>query len=218
MLTPMQSRQAGVSLIELMVGILVGMIVVAGSFAMFSITSRAGNDNIRALKLNQELQMVADLIGNEIRRSGYLNQITTTNPYSTVLTPTNNCLLYGYDSDLNGSDNPGEWTGFRRDNDNIVRVRTPGVSITDCANGTWSPLTDPQTVAITALTFQQCYFYPGSTQTAGACPSCSSTAAEIPMRYLLISLTGSLPNDPSTTRSIQWSERLRNDLFANACN
>lgn len=72
----MAHKQSGFSLIELMVGITVGLIVLAGAIAVFANLSFAGLENVRATRLNEQMRGSLNLITRELQRSGYANAWT----------------------------------------------------------------------------------------------------------------------------------------------
>ena len=66
-----RQRQTGLSLVELMVGVAVGLFVVAG--ATLVVSNQLG-DNRRLMletQIQQDLRAAADLIARDLRRSGY---------------------------------------------------------------------------------------------------------------------------------------------------
>jgi type II secretory pathway component PulJ len=63
------SRQAGFGLVELMIGILVGMIVVAAATSMLSTTMASSNDNIKMTRLDQEMRQVMTMLSRDLKRA-----------------------------------------------------------------------------------------------------------------------------------------------------
>jgi len=64
-------RQAGLSMVELMVGVAIGLFVVAG--ATMAVSNQLG-DNRRLMletQIQQDLRAAADVIARDLRRSGY---------------------------------------------------------------------------------------------------------------------------------------------------
>jgi prepilin peptidase dependent protein B len=170
-----KSRQTGLSLVELMVGLVVGLIVVAGASAMYVTTVRGQAYGLRAAKLNQDLRATMSVIASDMRRSGYWAGAIVAgspptfppNPYSsvggtqTVLTVPagGTCVMYAYDADADAS-NPveaGEVFGFRLNVDVVEMLEVDTVAgptvTSNCAAGTWSGITSNDTVVIDALTF-----------------------------------------------------------------
>ncbi len=62
-------RQFGFGLVELMIGLLVGMIVVAAALSLLSTTMASSNDNIKMLRLDQELRQVMTMLTRDLRRA-----------------------------------------------------------------------------------------------------------------------------------------------------
>ncbi len=62
-------RQFGFGLVELMIGLLVGMIVVAAALSLLSTTMASSNDSIKMLRLDQELRQVMTMITRDLRRA-----------------------------------------------------------------------------------------------------------------------------------------------------
>ena len=68
--TPMR-RNAGFSLVELMVGLVAGMVVV-GAVLAFTVSSiRANADFVGSARLTQELRSASQYVNSELRRAGY---------------------------------------------------------------------------------------------------------------------------------------------------
>ena len=71
MLKPGFRREQGISIIELMVGIAVGLIVVSAAIAAFVGNLRGSSDNLRQVRLGEELNAAMAFMTNDIRRAGY---------------------------------------------------------------------------------------------------------------------------------------------------
>jgi prepilin peptidase dependent protein B len=122
-------KQRGFTLIELMISIVIGLIVLAAVISMFVTMIKSDNDNLKSIRLNQELRAAMSLITRNIRRAGAnqnaaVNSSTTppTNPFSSLaggtrLTITvnqqgipNSCITYSYDA----NDGSNELYGYRQ--------------------------------------------------------------------------------------------------------
>ncbi len=68
MLITRTRRQSGFGLVELMIGLLVGMIVVAAALSLLSTTMASSNDNIKMTRLDQELRQVISMLTRDLRR------------------------------------------------------------------------------------------------------------------------------------------------------
>ena len=230
----MKLRRAGVrgpsrgfSLVELMVGIAVGMFVVA---AAALVTTSQLTDNRRLLletQLQQDLRAAADIVARDIRRAGFWSAARTgvpaptggavvPNPYTTVLIDaTNKTVQYAYRRGA-GS----ESFGFKLDTDGVLRACQSDFAAGGCSSG-WQDLTDGGTVEVTGFTI--------STARSGArAQSANGNALTIPcpalcadgttncwptvrVREVVISISGRARSNSAVTRSLEVSTRLRND-------
>lgn len=77
--------QAGVTLIELMIGLVVGLIVLSGIGYAYIVTFKSSRDIIYSARLNQELAAVTSIIVGDIRRAGHWRQgASDTTPYDEI--------------------------------------------------------------------------------------------------------------------------------------
>jgi prepilin peptidase dependent protein B len=159
-----RQRQRGITVIELLIGISVGLLVVSGAITMYISSIRSSNDTLRASKLNQEISALMNVITNDLRRAGYWENATLAgnyneNPFSqenatalTVIDDMTNdapqgatgqgtCLVYAYDAtylpgDVAGALDAADLFGFRL-NGTVVQMRQSGVvDGADCIGGT----------------------------------------------------------------------------------
>lgn len=63
--------QGGLTLIELMIGVSLGLFLVAGVIGVFSTTLSSQGANLKSTRLNQELRTALDIMIRDIRRAGY---------------------------------------------------------------------------------------------------------------------------------------------------
>ncbi|WP_107850831.1 PilW family protein [Oceanimonas marisflavi] len=63
--------QQGMSLVEMLVSLVAGLIVVAGVTSLFASVIAAGNTTLMLSRLNQDVQGMADVMMRDIRRAGY---------------------------------------------------------------------------------------------------------------------------------------------------
>ena len=210
----------GLTLVELMVGIAVGLMVVAG--ASFVAVNQIGDNRRLTLEtqVQQDLRAAADMIARDIRRSGYWgapqqglwqgsSPATAANPY-TLVEPAAGQITFRYSRDAdedNSVDADNETFGFKLDG-GAIKMRI---------GGTWQQLTDPTVLQVTGFTvtpqsqsvqqacFKEC---PGG---GSACPP------KLEIRRYDIEITGHAVSDSSVERSVRESVRLRNDLPSGAC-
>lgn len=139
-------RNKGVTLVELLVGLVVGSIVIAGAIGLFLTTSRSSVDIIRSARLQQEMRILMNLMTHDLRRTGYMGihvgidtnndgavnvEDVTYNPFSaglmdvTVSAMTgetaNSCVTFAYNLDKDSPPFVGvgaSLEGFTTDNTN----------------------------------------------------------------------------------------------------
>lgn len=149
--------QRGLSIVELLVGVAVGMLVVGGAVKLFVDNLTNNRRMLVETRVNQDLRAAADLIARDLRRAGYWRNAVAgvssdpavpaaLNPYRVVDgTTVANQVTYSYSKDnVDTLDNATEGFGVRRGVDGatgrgVVQLRT--------ANA-WQTLTDPATLEI----------------------------------------------------------------------
>lgn len=208
------SRPArGLSLVELMVGIAVGLMVVAG--ASFVAVNQIGDNRRLTLEtqVQQDLRAAADLIARDLRRAGYWgnsqqglwqgsNPAAASNPYADAGAAAGQIdFSYARDAD-NLVDANSEEFGFKLD----------GGAIKMLIGGTWQQLTDPTVLQVTGFTVtpqsqsvQQACFK----ECLGGGKACWPT---LEIRRYDIEITGHAVADSNVVRSVRESVRLRNDV------
>lgn len=218
--------QRGVTMIELMLGIAVGLIVMAGVVGLLAGQLRGNQDLIGTIRLNNELRSSMDLIVRDLRRASYwgnslagvwypnIPQILD-NPFLAIDTATAGAIRYAYDIDSNGVVGPNETFRIRRD----AAAGTIEIQQLDAAGtvtGT-TPISDADLSNVTGLTFVL--------QDRTATTTCLNPGAGLigptppilHIRQITATLTGQLRSDPTVTRTLAESVRLRNDWVEGSC-
>jgi prepilin peptidase dependent protein B len=207
-------HQRGLSLIELMIAIAVGLFVMAGVFAMFQVNIRTYSNSMDYIRLNQELRAIMHLITRDLRRAGYSANATSqvgvggaayANPFATVNTATPGCVLFSYDFNKNGTADTDEQFGYLFDAA-AVKMQSGHTANSCAASADWEALNDVDITEITNLTFAPAI---QSIDLDGPGPRTSS----IQVRTVTVNLTGRLKRDPAVTASISESIRIRNDRY-----
>lgn len=148
--TGSRRRSAGFSLVELMVGLVAGMIVV-GAVLAFTVSSlRANADYVGSARLMQELRNVSQYVNSELRRAGYdedsmaylASGSTQTSEFAPILVDTTtgaNCIIYAYDRLLGtaGQIDLGnqEIRGVRRSSATMDGVSVGVIEMSESATG-----------------------------------------------------------------------------------
>lgn len=224
-------RQAGLSLIEMMVGLTVGLIVVGGAIML---TVNQLGEHRRLLletQIQQDLRATSDMMLRDLRRAGYWGRPETgvwapaaaapaSHNYATLTANGNSQLEYSYSqSSYRSSNTPSvvennvvdaatEAFGFKLEN-RVLKFKL---------GQSWQPLTDENVMWITAFTITPVV------QTVGLADACevpcldgSNLCLRQQIRYIRISLTGQARHDPAVQRRVDVSARVRNDLIEGAC-
>lgn len=223
------SKQAGFSLIELMISLTIGLIVVGAVLAFAVSTVRANSENIRSARLSQDLRTGMNLVMRELRRSGYdaasvrrLAQGVSPSSFTNI-TVSGQCVTYGYNrptlTGIGGAPVATELKGIRRNATSGALEMNTTSSPMSCTGTTgWFEVTDPKVVNITSFRvtpqetpFSQCVN--SSTTTAGTPPVTTTTyiVASGNVRNYALSLTGQLRSDATIVRTMVDDVRVRTD-------
>lgn len=164
---PLRRRTLGLSLVEMMIGITVGLLALVAMASLY-LNSIAGSRTASAAnQLNQSLRGVMDIMVNDIRRAGHWATPAQgkANPFqeaATNLRVAASCILYSYDATHAGGapgvvDAGTDFGGFRLNASGVVQAVNPAGLLADtqtaCANVTWLDLSDQRTIEITGLSF-----------------------------------------------------------------
>jgi type II secretory pathway component PulJ len=175
------NRQRGATLIELLVGVAVGLLVVLGAIAIYVGTSKGGREIILVNRFSQDLRTMMDIMVSDLRRSGFAaaGPATGANAF-TVETggagvPVTNirvsgaadsrCILFAYDTTWRGAgvspagavNDPIDYGGFRLSDGAVQALRSAAIGVNgtgaDCGQLQWENLNDPGVIRVTALDF-----------------------------------------------------------------
>jgi Tfp pilus assembly protein PilW len=177
MLKRVRHREAGLSLIEMMIGIVVGTIVIGGVIAVYVTSIKGSTYTLRTAKVNEELRAVIDVMANDIRRASHSDTTALpTNPFAVrdYGTPANHkvvsiydqdadgvgdCIVFSYDATYKAGNTAGtpdanaDYFAFRQNGDEIQMLNGTKSDTSDCTSGNWEGVTDSDTVVVDALTF-----------------------------------------------------------------
>ena len=67
----MKINQKGLTLIEMMIAIVIGLIMTSAVMTIFVSNTRSNSDSVAMIRLNQELRGTMTFISDELKRSGY---------------------------------------------------------------------------------------------------------------------------------------------------
>jgi type IV pilus assembly protein PilW len=204
----MNKNQKGLTLIEMMIAMVIGLLVVGTVITIFITNVRSNRDNVSMIRLNQELRGVMTFISDEVKRAGYSTD-SGVNDFIEEFDISTNCIRYGYDDPSVGTYgvlDASERFGFRAvdtaaDADSDIDTIEWGRSNTDntCDNGTWNPITEYDLAEITNFTV--------------ADTSVLAISGTINIPQVTVSITGqtTLSGGTIASRTISEVIRLRND-------
>jgi prepilin peptidase dependent protein B len=224
----------GLSIVELMVGVAIGLFVVAGA-AMLTATQLSDNRRLQIeTQVQQDLRASADIITRELRRSGHWGKAregvwvpgvaaVQANPYAVIASEpagasladgesTSTVLLsYARSGNEAAEDNvivAAERLGFRLDS---------GVIQTQLGEDNWQALTDINTLRVTSFLVTM-NIHPITLACAATCPIGMGTCPPVQqVREIVVDIAGRAANDATVQRSVRSSVRLRNDPVIGAC-
>jgi len=209
------TRQRGLSLVELMVGIAVGLFVVAG--ASLVVSTQLG-DNRRLLletQLQQDLRAAMDIVTREIRRAGAHDQsaLTVWNPAPgapPVIANNFAAIDVTEDGDeivLRYRRGPGQEGpyGFKVEDEKLKSL----------IGGTWQELTDPAVMRVTGFTVTPevvaSTVVPCPRECSGGGTACWPT---LTVRDYKVDISAASQSDAAVQRSMRTRVRVRNDWLA----
>lgn len=153
----------GLSIVEFMVGIAVGLFIVGGATKLFADYIVSNKRLLLETRVNQDLRAAADIIARDVRRAGYWNDSLTgvwgtgstsiaANPHATgagQVSSTASSVSYSYGREISGNTgglDSNEYAGFRLQT-------VSGVDTLQMQDGQnmWQAITDPGTVRVTAF-------------------------------------------------------------------
>lgn len=233
--------QRGLSLVELMVGITVGLIVTAA--ASMVAVNQINEHRLLMLEtqIQQDLRTAADLVQLDIRRAGYRGntgygvwtpatavgssletpaKAASGNGFSEItVSPDKHRLTYTYSRVPEGTpgDKPAdnEYFGveWRPSTETLYLL----IGIKDGVEN-WQPITDPEIIKITAFQVEEVK------QTLDLIDFCDSTGAagaasgpQQEVRRVNLTLQGKAKHDPRVVRNLTVTERLRTDHITGSC-
>ena len=175
------NKQSGMGLVELMIGSLIGLLIVAGVLVMYTATVKGSADTLKAAKLNQELSSAMSIMTRDIRRAGMWREAQVddeNNPFSAVGfnnlviedigTDPGACILYAYDRfeagdpaavpttpDTAAPIPANDYYGFKLVGGEVYMHTGNSTATNSCTDITanWLKITDSDVITVTELRF-----------------------------------------------------------------
>lgn len=203
----LMKRDAGFSLVELMISLTLGLILTAGLISMFMATLTSNSDLARTQQLENELHAGMQLMTRDLRRAGINGKVSPVPNFTNIFglgatgayagETANSCILFSYDMNGNGALDTtnlnDERFGYRL-KQGVLQLRKSGLG---CADDGWTNVTTPAVVKVTQLQFVVDALVEG----------------EMTIHQITINLAGQLKADASITRNLSGHVRVRNDVW-----
>jgi prepilin-type N-terminal cleavage/methylation domain-containing protein len=186
--------QAGLTLIEMMIALLIGLIITAGVLTIFVSNIKSSTENTKMIRMNQQLRSTMNLMTDELRRAGYSSSQSELQNVGGALNyvGATQCLRYSY-AEPDGS---FKNHAFELANGVIYWRENAGK---DCSEGGIQPLTDINIIEITKFDIGPSFMI-------------STADNKIKIPRLKITLTGKTSLNPGEAqRSISTTVRVRNE-------
>ena len=211
-------RQRGVSLVEILVSMTLGLFLLLGLTTFMANTLVSDSRTMLMSRLDQEMRSAMILMVREVRRAGYWGNPSLTlgpwtgagagatyaNPFSAV-TASGVCIQFRYDKNHNAVADATEFFGFLRKSTGVIQMYG-GTGPSYCGGGTgWSDLTDGRNSNVTDLSF--------SLLPAAPAFASGTSGPNMRVRYVTIQLTAQSRADATITQSLEETVKLENDLF-----
>ena len=224
----------GTTLLEILIGLTVGLFVVAGGLAMLANFTGENRRLLLETRLAQDLRAASDLITRDIRRAGYWTASTSSvwTPGGPAVPPQNayrafipgscdasplaaavpspaasaSALCYYVEQDTNNAADASDRYGFKLQS---------GVIYAMLAGGAAQPLTDPNTITISDFVMTP---RSQALSAAGFCKStCTVNCPRVVVREFEVLIKGNVPGNATINRFIRSDVRVRNDYYDGQC-
>lgn len=227
-----RQRQRGLSIVELMVGVAIGLFVVAAATMLVSTQLSDSRRLMLETQVQQDLRATADIITRELRRAGHWGKArdgvwyagnaaeVRDNRYSAITTVVDgaesafadgdesSAVLFAYsrsgnEADENGTLDSAEELGFRLEG---------GVIQSRLGDAGWQALTDGNTLKVTDFTLTMSR-QPLPLECPKPCPGPDDCRPTLEVRDITVLIKGEAANDANVKRSVRSHVRLRNDAL-----
>ena len=206
-----RARQGGLSLVEMMVGVAVGLIIVAAASLMVS-AQLGDNRSLRLeMQLQQDMRATVDIITRELRRAGFWGAAQNGAWYEGG--PAVLVNAYAPMSPASGPATQADFRYMRRPGDEgPFGFKLESGAIKSYMGTAWQELTDSRIMLVTAFSITS-----ESPQTFQlSCPRlCADGTQDCwpsqTMRNLRVDITAQSRSDASVQRTLSARARVRND-------
>ena len=207
--------QSGMSIVELMVGVAVGLIVVAAAALLMTSQLVENRRLLMETQLQQDLRAAADIMTRDLRRAGSLPELAALGLiwYPGAAGTSSNTRATNYvagTTTINFEYEPGGTTATRFGYellDGVIRARMGG-------SGAFQELTDKRVMVVDSLTFdaRNASATPVRMPCMKPCPDTTNNCwPTYQVREVDLVITAHAKRDASVKRTVRSTVRLRND-------
>ncbi|MFT7773232.1 PilW family protein [Roseateles sp.] len=232
-----KASQRGIGLVELMVGITVGLIVAAGA-SMVAVRQITEHRRLMLeIQIQQDLRVAADLLQQDLRRAGFRGlpangvwqpargtgtssataaQSALTSPYTPITqTETGGSdIFYQYARAPAGAMDPNG-TNILEDYEQFgFRLSSNKSLEIQLGLDNWQPITDPESVLIEDFKAE---IHTQQIPLDDLCDCAPGTCPTQTVRLVQFTLTGVAKSDSNVRRTVSVSEKIRADDVSGAC-
>lgn len=220
-------RQAGASLMEVLVAMSISLVVTASMIALMSNSLGTTTRIVKMTKLSDDLRVAMQMMSRDVRRSNYNgdSMFCYANEDCTALTggtiefdnPAPECLTYAIDRDGDGLDNDAgggfRWAQDASTGNGVIEM---WVSDSDkapeaCADGAnWVQITDPENIEIFGFVVDDELSYSQVIKDDGV------ERIEQQVRKIRMNISGRLVIDDSIVRRMADTISVRNDALVSS--
>jgi len=220
----MHAPARGLSLVELLVGLAIGLLLSAAGVTLLAAQWREHRSQMAELRLMQELRGSVEMITRDLRRAGYSGDAAAgvwqsgasapvANPYAAFApsAAASNGASYAYSRDASENQRLDANEQFG------LRLRNGAIEL-QLGAANWQALTDAGTLTVTAFSvtptlrertlLEHC---------ARPCPAGASCAPRLQQRSLVVQIDARSVDDPRIERRLRSELRQRNDGVVGAC-
>jgi type IV pilus assembly protein PilW len=216
--------QRGFSLVEVLVGLALGLFIVAVGLTLLASHVQEQRALMLDSRLTQDLRATTDLVARDLRRAGFWGSAEAgvwqrgatrveANPYAAISpsSAASDAIAFRFSRDTveNQQVDLNEQFGFRLHKGVIEML----------LGGGWQAVSDSGTIVVSEFKVEpRVLEIPLDRLCLTPCPSGSSTCPpKQQVRSVAVSITGHPLNDARLLRSVQATVRLRNDAIVGAC-
>lgn len=215
----------GMSLVELMVGLTIGLFIVAGTLTLFANQVSSARRLLQEARLHHEMRSAMDLVTRDLRRAGawdnaVLGVAARPNAYQPIVVfndaPGADRIQHQFTRDAatpaRGAENDivdsNEAFGFRL-RSGVLQMMLGGSG--------YQPLTDPAAINVTRFDIVDGTL--AALQLPSACRGTCSGAScpTLTVRAYTLTMTAQLASDSTVQRTLTTAVRPRNDAVVGAC-